>query len=166
MNEQAEKKPSRSEVRNDAARAALEPLAQGERPQAVTIAAIIALAMSVGILVLWVLGSQPISGSQSNQLFPKLVLSVTLLITAAGMWFARYWAVMGFQVVLVLLVLFFVLVLSGAVSVFAALFEIVVIVAAGVLFWHLVKSMARIQMPTPPSRDKQNAAKVGAAIDE
>jgi anti-sigma-K factor RskA len=52
----AEKPPSRSEQRNAEARAKLEPLAPGERPGAVTVAAVVALVLGVGNLIAYAAG--------------------------------------------------------------------------------------------------------------
>ena len=71
---------------------------------------------------------------------------------AWGMWRARYWAVLGMQTLLGLTVLLAAIGLVTAVNVSAALLLGVIIVAAGTLFWFLVKAMARIQMPERPAR--------------
>ncbi|KKK76681.1 hypothetical protein LCGC14_2861200, partial [marine sediment metagenome] len=73
--------------------------------------------------------------------------AVLMLVAALGMWYARYWAVLGFQVVLVFLILIMSALLLRAGNVLGVVVAVVVIVAAGTLFWFLVKSLARIQMP-------------------
>ena len=137
--------PSRSEQKNVEARAKLEPLAPGERPAAVTVAAIVALLIGVGNIVAWLAGLE-VDGEKPE---PGLVLfpSLLLLVAAAGMWRARYWAVLGMQTMLTLLIVTVALAAFTARSVLGVVIAVVVLAAAGTLFWTLVKAMARIQMP-------------------
>jgi hypothetical protein len=137
--------PSRSERRNAAARARLEPLADGERPRAVTAGAIVAAVFGAVNAGLWLAGVD-IRGQRPTVL--ALVFSLLLLVTSWGMWRARYWAVLGFQVLLALTLISVALpVVIGASPLQAAIFVVAVLVPGGVLFWFLVKAMARIQMP-------------------
>ncbi len=80
-----------------------------------------------------------------------ILVCVLLAVMAAGMWRARYWAVLGMQALLGITVLLAAIALVTAVSVRAALLLVVIIASAGTLFWFLVKAMARIQMPERPS---------------
>ena len=73
-----------------------------------------------------------------------------MFVAAWGCFKVRYWAVLGMQALLGLSIVLFCLLLIGAKNVFVALVCLVVIPAAGTLFWFLVKSMARIQMPERP----------------
>ena len=137
--------PSRSEQRNAAARSRLSPLAEGERPRAVTIGAIVAVLSGVGNAVVWLAGLE-IQGQRPAVLW--LAFSVLLLVTAWGMWRARYWAVLGFQVLLALTLISVALpVVVSAGPVQAVVFLLVVLIPGGLLFWFLVKAMARIQLP-------------------
>jgi hypothetical protein len=136
---------ARSEARNAAARARLEPLTEGERPRAVTVGAIVAAVAGVVQVGLWVSGVQA-RGTQSAFFAP--VFGLLLLITAWGMWRARYWAVLGFQVLLALtLIIIALAVLITAPLVQGVIGTVVILIPGGVLFWFLVKAMARIQMP-------------------
>jgi hypothetical protein len=66
-----------------------------------------------------------------------------------GMWRARYWAVLGFQLILVFLIFSAVygLALQAAtVGQFAATLGLLAV--TGTFFFFMVKAMARIQMPT------------------
>jgi hypothetical protein len=133
--------PSRRErsARRDAeARAALEPLPEGERPAAVTVAAVLALALGVGNIGLYLAGVE-IQG-EPPALGGVLVYTALMLAAAYGAWRARYWAVLGIQALLAI----------RAESALALLIAFVVVAAAGSLFWFLVKAMARIQMPERP----------------
>jgi hypothetical protein len=76
-----------------------------------------------------------------------VVYEVLLLTAAIGMWRVRYWAVLGFEFMLGFLIVFLALFLVQARSLLHAALLIVIAIPAGVLFWFLVRSMARIQMP-------------------
>ncbi len=142
---------ARAEERNREAREALEPLAEGERPTVVTLGAIVAALVVLSILVGY-LGGVHVNGAK-----PKLpqVLAPALIMGAMawGMWRARYWAVLGFQLILVFLIFsaFFGL-LVGASSVGQILATLGLLVVAGAFFYFMVKAMARIQMPTRAPR--------------
>ena len=140
-----ERPPSRTEQKNAEARAALVPLAEGERPTPVTVGAIVAALLGLVNLVLYFAGLE-IDGERP-QLFGVLVFSALMLIAAWGMWKVRYWAVLGMQALLGLLIVILSLVLLTARDVWGALLLLAVILPAGTLFWFMVKAMARIQMP-------------------
>ena len=145
----AERPPSRSELKNAEARAALEPLDEGERPTPVTIGAIVAAVLGLTNLGLYAAGFE-IDGERP-QFFGVLVFSALMLVAAWGMWKVRYWAVLGMQALLGLLIVILSLVLLTARDVWGVLLLLAIIVPAGTLFWFMVKAMARIQMP---SRDQ------------
>ena len=100
--ERMERGYAKAEERNQAAREALEPLAEGERPLVVTIGAVVAGLIALSIVVGY------LAGVKVNGEKPKLaqVLAPALLmgVMAWGMWRARYWAVLGFQLILVFLI--------------------------------------------------------------
>jgi len=135
----------RSRQRNETARAQLEPLAPGERPRAVTVAAVIAGVMAVANLALYLAGWD-VRGQDPN-LGGALAVCVVLGAAAIGMWRTQYWAVIGFEVLLGVLVVFAALSLMLASNVQGALLSLAVIALAGPLFWFLIRAMARIQMP-------------------
>jgi hypothetical protein len=60
---------------------------------------------------------------------------------------ARYWAVLGFEVLLGLIVIVFSLFLLRASNVLAFVVCVPIIVIARWLFWKLVRVMGRIQAP-------------------
>ncbi|MGI8804282.1 MAG: hypothetical protein ACR2IN_01035 [Thermoleophilaceae bacterium] len=136
---------SRSEERNAATRAALEPLRQGERPRAVTLGAVAAFLIAVANLIAYAAGLEV--GGERPAITFVLAQSGLLLIAAWGMWLVRYWAVLGMQAMLAILIVIFAVLLVVANNVLAALISVAMIAAAGTLFWFLVKAMARIQMP-------------------
>lgn len=142
---------ARAEQRNREAREALQPLAEGERPGVVTVAAalcgLIALSIVGGYLAgVEVEGEKP---HLAQVLAPALIMGTM----AWGMWRARYWAVLGFQLVLVFLIFSAVVGLAlqaSTVPQFAA--TLALLAVAGTLFFLMVKAMARIQMPTREPR--------------
>ena len=137
---------AKAEVRNREAREALEPLAEGERPLVVTIGAVASALLALSILAGY------LSGVEVDGEKPRLaqVLAPALLmgIMAWGMWRARYWAVLGFQLLLVFLIfsaVFGLLVQAASVAQFAA--TLALLAVSGAFFYFMVKAMARIQMP-------------------
>ena len=136
---------ARGRQRDEAARAKLEPLAPGERPLAVTIGALLALAVGIANLVLYLAGWQ-VQG-QDPQLGGALVVCAVFLLAAYGMWRVRYWAVLGFEVLLGVSFTFAFLALLRAAN-FAAVAQCLIGMAiTGPLFYFLIRQMARIQMP-------------------
>ena len=137
---------AKAEVRNQAAREALVPLADGERPPVVTVAAVLAALVAVSIVVAYAAGVK-VNGSTphlTTVAAPALIMGVL----AWGMWKGRYWAVVCFQVVLVFLIFtafYGLLVEATSAAEFAV--SVGLLVVAGTLFWLMVKAMARIQMP-------------------
>lgn len=142
--------PSRSELRNAEARAALSPLDAGERPGAVTAAAVVAVALAVANIVLYAAGVT-IRG-RHTALGGAIIFCLLMLVTAVGMWRARYWAVLGFEALLGVSLVFAGLSLTVANSVKGLIICLVILGPGGFLFWKLIRSMARIQMPERPSR--------------
>lgn len=138
--------PSRSEQKNAEVRAALVPLAPGERPTAVTVGAIVAALLGLVNLVLYAAGFE-VDGERP-QLVGVLAFSALMLTAAWGMWKVRYWAVLGMQALLGILIVIFSIVLVTAQDIWGVLLMLAIVGAAGTLFWFMVKAMARIQMPT------------------
>ena len=137
--------------KDDLARERLKPLEEGERPRVVTIGAVIATGMAVSTVVLFAAGVE-VQGSDA-QAPGTLVYAGLMGAMAAGMWMARYWAVLGFQTLLAFAIVIWSLLLIQAENILGVLLALGVIGAAGTMFWFLVKAMARIQMPErrPPS---------------
>ncbi len=136
---------SKSEVRNERAREGLDPLEEGERPTVVTVGALLSAAIAAVTLGAWIAGAK-VNGERPNaiQVFaPALLFGVM----AWGMWGARYWAVLGFQAVMGILMVGSFLSLISATSVAGALTAVLILAIAGALFWFTVKALARIQMP-------------------
>ena len=146
----------RSRARDEAARAALQPLRPGERPTAVTVGAIAATGLALANLIAAVLGYNPGQDSLSpgSKLAGTLVATALLAGVAYGMWRARYWAVLGLQTMLALTMIAAALALLTAVSVWAVVLVTLILLSSGTLFWFLIKAMARIQMPERPGSQR------------
>jgi hypothetical protein len=144
----APKPPSRSEVRNEQARAALEPLAPGERPLAVTIGAVLT-AIVATVNIGFYLAGEKIQG-QRPAFVGILFFTALMYAMTWGLWKARYWAVLGLEGLLGILLVIFSLFALRLSSVTDLLISVAVLVPAGALFWFLIRAMARIQMPERP----------------
>ena len=95
---------------------------------------------------------------QDPNLGGALVLCGVLVVAAIGMWRMRYWAVLGFEVLLGVLMVSAALSLLVASNLRGALLAVVVIALTGPLFWALIRTMARLQMPAAPApRDARSA---------
>jgi hypothetical protein len=145
--ERMERGYAKAEVRNQEAREALEPLAKGERPLVVSIGAMIAALIAASIVIGYLIGTK-VNGEKPH--FVQVLAPALLMgIMAWGMWRARYWAVLGFQLILVFLIFSAVYGLAlQAAKVAQVLATLALLVVAGSFFYFMVKAMARIQMPT------------------
>jgi len=160
--ERRERMAARTEARNEAARDALEPLAEGERPVVVTIgaaiSAVIALSVIAGYLAdveVRVFDAEGVArGDQKPPIAQVLAPTILLAIMAWGMWRTRYWAVLGFQVVLLIAILAASFGLVQATRIDQAVGNTILIAAAAAMFYFMIKALARIQMPErrPPDR--------------
>ena len=143
---------AKAEQRNQEAREALEPLADGQRPLVVTIGAIVAGLVAISIVAGYLAGVE-VDG-ESPRVAQVVAPALLMGIMAWGMWRARYWAVLGFQLILVFLIfsaVFGLAVQASTVAQFAA--TLLLLAVAGGFFFFIVKAMARIQMPQRVPRD-------------
>jgi hypothetical protein len=143
---------AKAELRNQAARESLTPLAEGERPRVVTIGAILSGLIALSIVVGYAAGVQ-VDGETPK--LPQVIAPTVILgMMAWGMWRASYWAVLGFQLILVFLIfsaVFGLAVQASTVGQFAATLGLLAV--SGTFFFFMVKAMARIQMPERAPRD-------------
>jgi hypothetical protein len=143
-------RPSRSERRNQAVRATLTPLRPGERPWVITVGALLAGLNGLAQLILFAVGVKlKVAGSRPNA-FSVIVFAVLMFVCAGGMWRMRYWAVLGFQALLAIVVLTFALVLVRANNLLGFAVSLAVVGIGGFLFFKLVRVLSRIQMPKYP----------------
>ncbi|MGB0889236.1 MAG: hypothetical protein ACPGWS_03035 [Solirubrobacterales bacterium] len=157
---------SRSEAKNQAVRDQLEPLAPGERPLAVTIASITAMLFAIGNLVSFLLTNDATGDDESRAVIQLALICAILFVASVGMWLVKYWAVIGFQTILGLQIIVYSLSLTRVDNAWVALLFVAIIVLSGVLFWFLIRAMARIQMPEAPDiqslKDQREAAEAAA----
>jgi hypothetical protein len=150
-----EARAARTEAKNQAARDALDPLEPDERPTVVTVAAVLSGLLVLGTLITYAAGVEVSTfddfgtktGEEKPNLFFTVVSSLVLGLMTYGLWKARYWAVLGFQTLLILLIVITILALVQATEILRALALFAFLAGASVLFYRMVKAMARIQMP-------------------
>jgi hypothetical protein len=148
----------RTEAKNQAAREALEPLAEGERPTVVTVGAVISGLIALSVVIGWAAGVEVTKFSRDGieqgeghaPILSVIASGGLMAVMSYGMWRARYWAVLGFQAVLVIVLVSASLGLLQATTWTAAAGTTLVIAGAGTMFYFMVKAMARIQMPERP----------------
>jgi hypothetical protein len=149
--ERRDQMAARSEERNRAAREALAPLAADERPAVVTAGAVLSALVAASVVIAYLAGAK-VDGERPPilQVLPAALLMGSM---SFGMWRARYWAVLGFQAVLALLIVAASLGLVAAENVAQLAGNVALIAIAGALFFFMIKAMARIQMPERAPRE-------------
>ena len=140
---------ARGRARDDEIRANLVPLAPGERPRIVTFAAIVAFVFAFANAITALTGND-ISSATGDPSVATAVTTALLLVAGFGMLARQYWAVLGFETILGLQIVFFSLYLIGVQQWWHAIIPLVAIGLLGWLFWKLVSAMARLQMPKRP----------------
>jgi hypothetical protein len=136
---------ARSRERADSVRAELQPLAAGERPRAVTVAAVLAALIALANLVLFLAGWEVRGQEPSTS--GTLIFCAIMVVAAAGMWARRYWAVLGFEMLLGIAIVGAAISLLRASNLAGVALCLGLIGACGPLFWFLIRAMARLQMP-------------------
>jgi hypothetical protein len=139
----------RGEERNEAIRAALTPLAPGERPWPLRVAVGLSLLIAVGNIAQVAFGSRVKFGAAHTSVVGVAAFSVIMLVCAIGMWQKRYWALLGFEALLAIVIVLFCFVLVTSVDVARAVIALAVIGGGGYLFFKLVRVLSRLQMPQP-----------------
>jgi len=136
---------ARAEQRNAAVRAQLEPLGPDERPRPLVAAAVVAALLGAANLVALLAGLD-VEGEEPSAI-GVLAFCAVMFLAAVGLWQRRYWAVLGFEALLGIIVVFFALFLLRASNVLAVVVCVPIICGAGWLFWKLVRVMGRLQAP-------------------
>jgi hypothetical protein len=79
---------------------------------------------------------------------PGAILLIGILLTlAVQMWRGRYWAVLCFEALVGVQLLFTALALTVVSGVRGLVISAVSLAGGGLLFWKLIRAMARLQMP-------------------
>jgi hypothetical protein len=136
---------ARAREKDEAARAALVPLQPGERPWPVALSAVLAALFAVANVIL-VLSGWEVDGDRP--VASGLIFAGVMIAAAIGMWRLKYWAVLGWQVLLGVTFIGAMLSLLRASNLWGAVLAVIVMALSGPLFWLLIRQMARIQMPT------------------
>jgi hypothetical protein len=144
----APRPPSRGQRRDEAVRSALKPLAPGERPGAVIAGAVVAALLGLANLIAYVAGAK--IGGKQPAAAGIVVFTVLMLTCAIGMWRMWYGAVLAFMALLAIVATLFALLLVEASNLLGFVIPPIIIAGAGYLFWKLVRSLSRIQMPRYP----------------
>ncbi len=143
-------KKLRGEAANEAVRAGLKPLEAGDRPVPLLVAIGVTLFLGLGNLSSYLLGFE-VDG-QRPPASGVIGFASIMFIMAWGMWRKRYWAILGFQALLALIVIVFALFLPTASNLEAVGVCLLVSGLGGWLFWKLVRVLSRVQMPERPGR--------------
>src|SRR5206468_982435 len=98
----------------------------GQRPPAVTVAAVIAVALAIGNVVGYAAGLT-VNGTRPS-LFSVAIFVAIMLVAAIGMWRVKYWAVLGFQALLGIMICIVTLFTLRASSLLGLLVPIAIIV--------------------------------------
>lgn len=146
---------ARTEAKNQAVRETLDPLEPGQRPLVVTIGAVLSALIALSSIIGYVagvevaqFGSDGIQQGEGEAPITSIIAVVLLMgVITYGMWNARYWAVLGFQALLALVLVAASLGLVQATDWKLAVGTTALIAGAGTMFYFMVKAMARIQMP-------------------
>jgi hypothetical protein len=142
---------ARGRARDDELRASLVPLEPGERPRIVTLAAVIAFVFALANAAAALTGND-ISTASGDPSVATAITTALLLVAGFGMLARQYWAVLGFEMILGLQIVFFSLYLIGVQRLVDAILPLVAIGLLGWLFWKLIRPMAVMQMPQRPPR--------------
>jgi hypothetical protein len=132
---------SRARERAEQTRASLTPLAPGERPLGVKLAVGLALAVALANLI----GAAAGIGSEKPAL--GVAFALVMLAAAAGMWSRNYLALLAFEALLAVAIIYAALSLALASNLEAVLVGVGVIVVCAPIFWLLIRVMARLQVP-------------------
>ena len=143
--EPAAPRPSRGAERDAIARAELTPLQPGEHPAPLVVATVVSVLFAVTNVVLYAADVE-LEGPKPS-VFGVLAFAAIMLVAAWGIWNHRYWAVLGFQALLAISILFASLALLVASNIAALALCLVTIVAGSWLFWKLVRVLGRMKVP-------------------
>jgi len=138
---------ARGRERDERIREGLIPLGPGERPLPLKLAVALAALLAISNVALYLAGWE-VRGEEDQSWTGVVVFAGLLTVIAVGMWRRSYVAVLGFQALLALTVIFTFLSLLVASNVAAFVLCIAIIAVAGTLFWYLIRVMARIQLPS------------------
>jgi hypothetical protein len=132
---------ARSRERTEATRAALSPLGPGERPLGLKLAVALAVVVAAANLVAVAAGAGDQAPSRG------IAFAAIMLVAAAAMWARRYLAVIAFEGLLAVSILYAALSLAFASNLRGVVLAALVIIVCAPVFWLLIRVMARLQVP-------------------
>ncbi len=141
---------TRTQRRDAEARASLTPIRPGERPRVIQISAVVAALLGLANLVAYLAGDK--IGGKRPAAAGIVVFSALMIACAIGLWRMWHGAVLGFMALLAIIVTVFALLLIEASNLLGVVVALAVVLAAGYLFFKLVRVLSRIQMPRYPDR--------------
>jgi len=141
---------AKTEAKNAAVRARLDPLAPDERPAAITISSVfaglvaIAFAVNTGIALFT---DTQVAGARQPSPLTLAIIAGLMTWLAIGLWQRVYGATLAFQAFLTLVLVAASLGLIQATRWIEAGIFLLVLAGSGYLFYKLIRVMARIQAP-------------------
>jgi hypothetical protein len=131
----------RSRRKAEEVRAQLTPLAPGERPLGLKLAAALAAFFALANIVAFAAGASVES--------PGLGIGFTILLAAAavGIWQRNYIVILLFEALLAISLISAVLSLAFASNLVGVALCVGILVLCGPVFWLLIRVMARLQVP-------------------
>jgi len=131
---------ARSREQAEATRAALRPLGTDERPLGLKLAVALAIVIAVANLALVV--------ADGGKGWPGgLAFAALMLVAARAMWGRSYLAVIAFEGLLAISIIYATISLAFASNLRAVVLAVVLIVVCTPVFWLLIRVMARLQVP-------------------
>jgi hypothetical protein len=131
---------ARSRERADATRAALQPLGPDERPLGLKLAVALALVVAAAnLVVVAVDGGKGWEGG--------VAFAAVMLCAAGFMWQHNYLALVAFEGLLAVSIVYATLSLAFASNLRAALLALLVIAVCSPVFWLLIRVMGRMRVP-------------------
>jgi hypothetical protein len=131
---------ARSRERAEATRAALRPLGPDERP--------LGLKLAVALAVVIALANFVIVAAEGGRDAPGGIAFATIMLLAAGgMWQRRYLALIAFEGLLAVSIVYAALSLAFVSNLRAVLLAALIIVVCTPIFWLLIRVMARLRVP-------------------
>ena len=131
---------ARSRERAEATRAGLRPLGSDERPLGLRLAVALAVVVAGGNLV-------AVAVNGGDRAPGGIAFAALMLFLAAGMWQRRYLAVVAFEGLLAVSIVYAALSLAFASNLLAVALPVLLIVACAPVFWLLIRVMARLRVP-------------------
>lgn len=133
---------AKAELKNIAAREALQPISTAERPGIVVVACGWLLIACISIVVSFFTADG--DGVAAQRGSNALVL-VIIVMAIVGTWQLKAWAILGTQTILALACVFTILAAALMPNLLVALLLVVSALISGAIFYRMIKVLARVQ---------------------